>query len=224
MSSLPVYLASNSPRRCELLDQMGVRFEVLNISIPENSRLNESPEDYVRRLASEKAQAGMKILQKKHQKFSNIDVSNWQSTKKNATIGLVIGADTAVVCDGDILGKPATAEHAEAMLRQLSAKTHEVFTAVTVSGSRILSAVSRTLVTFRELSEQDVKRYIATKEGLDKAGSYAIQGKAAIFIENLQGSYSAVMGLPLYETAGLLVRSGNEILPELNPSQAKNKE
>lgn len=211
-SNLPaVYLASNSPRRRELLDQIGVRFNVLSIDIPEEVLLNETPVDYVQRLSIEKAKAGIKQLKLNTSEIDKIGLSNWQSTKKHATIGLVIGADTAVVCNGEILGKPESPEHAKAMIQQLSARTHEVFTGVSVCGSRVLTALSRTLVTFRAITEQEIMAYIATNEGADKAGSYAIQGKAAIFIENIHGSYSGVMGLPLFETAALLSKSGAEI-------------
>ena len=211
--SPPIYLASNSPRRAELLDQIGVRFNVLSIDVPENTLSNEIPADYVQRLSIDKAKAGLAQLELNVLETDKNDLSSWQSTKKHATIGVVIAADTAVVCDGDILGKPESAEHARAMIRQLSGKTHEVYTGVTVCGSRILSALSRTLVTFRDISEQEMTRYIDSNEGVDKAGSYAIQGKAAIFIENIQGSYSGVMGLPLFETSALLIQSGVEILP-----------
>lgn len=220
-NSPPIYLASNSPRRRELLDQIGVRFTVLSVDIPENVLPNESPAEYVQRLAVDKAKAGMEQLELNLPEAYKIDLSSWQSTKKHATIGLVIGADTAVVCDGEILGKPESTEHAIAMIQQLSAKTHEVFTGVSVCSSRILTVISRTLVTFREISEQEIIRYIATDEGIDKAGSYAIQGKAAIFIESIQGSYSGVMGLPLFETTALLVQSGVEILPALKSSNNK---
>ncbi len=212
--NLPVYLASQSPRRRELLTQIGVRFEVLNVLVPEEIHPNEAPADYVQRVAVDKAQAGVQQFEISALEADKITLSNWQSTKKRATIGLVIGADTAVICDGQILGKPESAEHAEAMLSQLSAKTHEVYSGVVVYGSRILTATSRTLVTFKQLSQSEIRRYIATNEGNDKAGSYAVQGKAALFIENLHGSYSGVMGLPLYETASLLAQSGLELLPE----------
>lgn len=207
-----VYLASQSPRRCELLEQMGVRFEVLDVLVSEKLQANEAPADYVQRVAIEKAQAGVELLEKTESEMNKSGLSNWQSTKKRATIGLVIGADTTVVCDGQILGKPESVEHAEAMLSQLSAKTHEVYTGVAVYGSRVLAATSRTLVTFRCLSPQEIKRYIAMNESCDKAGSYAVQGLAAIFIENLEGSYSGVMGLPLFETASLLAQSGVDAL------------
>lgn len=216
--SPPIYLASNSPRRAELLDQIGVRFNVLSVDVPENSFSNEIPADYVQRLSIDKAKTGLEQLELNLLETDKNDLSSWQSTKKHATIGLVIGADTAVVSDGDILGKPESPEHARAMIRQLSGKTHEIFTGVCVCGSRILTALSRTLVTFRVISEHEITCYIDSNEGVDKAGSYAIQGKAAIFIENIQGSYSGVMGLPLYETSALLSQSGLEILPLLKKS------
>ena len=218
-----VYLASNSPRRRELLDQIGVRFDVLDISIPEDQLASESPADYVQRLSIEKAAAGKKQLLQNDVKTQKKSLSDWQSTKKHATIDVVIGSDTAVVCEGEILGKPQSPEHARQMLRMLSGRTHEVFTGVAINSSRsssdgdfeILSAISRNLVTFRQISEQEIERYIATNEGHDKAGGYAIQGLAVIFIEQLQGSYSAVMGLPLFETAELLKQAGVEVLPVL---------
>ncbi len=212
MSATKIFLASNSPRRRELLDQIGVRYKVLTISVPETQLSNEKPADYVERLAIAKAQAGKKWLEKNYLKADKNTLSNWQSTKKHATIELVIGADTAVVCDGEILGKPQSAEQAGQMLERLSARTHEVFTAVSVQSSSILTAVSRNLVTFRQITSDEIKRYIATSEGVDKAGSYAVQGIAAIFIEQIQGSYSAIMGLPLFETAELLNKSGVQIL------------
>ena len=212
MNSLPIYLASNSPRRRELLAQIGVKFDVLSVDVPENCLLNENPSDYVRRLSVDKAKAGLAQIELNLSEKDKKALSSWQSTKKHATIGLVIGADTAVVSDGKILGKPGSAEEAIAMIKQLSAKTHEVYTGVTICNSSTLTALSRTLVTFRDISEQEIVDYISTNEGTDKAGSYAIQGKAAIFIENIQGSYSGVMGLPLFETAQLLNQSGVKIL------------
>ncbi len=216
MRPATVYLASRSPRRRELLTQMGVRFEVLDVSVVEDLLPNEAAHDYVQRIAIAKAQAGMLLLEKNDLESKKTALSHWQSTKKRATIGVVIGADTAVVCNGQILGKPGSAAQAEVMLKLLSGKTHEVFTAVVVAHSRILTAVSRTFVTFKQLSSSEIQHYIATKEGHDKAGSYAVQGKAAIFIENLNGSYSGVMGLPLYETAELLAQAGVDVLSQFD--------
>jgi len=188
-----IYLASQSPRRRELLSQIGVRFEVLDISVTEELKINEAPIDYVLRVATDKAMAGIRQRGKSQIKSDKSGLSNWQSKKKPSTIELVVAADTAVVCDGKILGKPESDKHAAVILKQLSGKTHELYTGVVVAGSRILMAVSRTLVDFKHLDSSEIRRYIATKEGCDKAGSYAVQGLAAIFIENINGSYSGVM-------------------------------
>ena len=222
MSTPHVYLASHSPRRRELLDQIGVKFDVLGVDIDETQLAEEIPSEYVQRLAITKASSGKKLLQASSLNDNKNKLTNWQSTKKHATIDLVLGADTAVVSDGDILGKPESPEHASEMLRQLSGRTHEVFTGVAIAGSRILTAVSRNLVTFRALSEQEISCYVATNEGCDKAGSYAVQGIAAIFIEKIQGSYSGVMGLPLYEVANLLSQSGVEILAGVKTTSRDN--
>jgi len=216
MTTPCIYLASQSPRRRELLEQIGVRFNVLNIDVPEDKNPTESAYEYVERLAIAKANAGKIALNEQYLESEKNTLRCWQSKKKHATIDIVIGSDTAVVCDERILGKPVSSEDAAEMLRLLSGRTHEVLTGVAVSGSSILTIVSRNLVTFRELSEVDISRYIATNEGVDKAGGYAVQGLAAIFIEKIQGSYSGVMGLPLYETANLLSQSGVQILPSVN--------
>lgn len=209
-----VYLASQSPRRRELLDQIGVRFNVLSIDVPEQIKPFEPPSEYVQRLAIDKANAGKKQLQENFLKDDKNALRYWQSRKKHATMDTVIGADTAVVCDAVILGKPESVADATQMLRQLSGRRHEVLTGLAVtSGSKMLTAISRNWVTFREITDSEVERYIATKEGCDKAGGYAIQGIAAIFIEEIQGSYSGVMGLPLHETSNLLLQMGIDILP-----------
>ena len=214
MPSPCIYLASQSPRRRKLLEQISVRFDVVEIDVPEHRQAGETPLDYVQRLALDKASAGMCRLREGLVKNDKKSLRYWQSTKKHATIELVIGADTAVVNDGMVLGKPQSASHAASMLRQLSGGTHEVLSGVAVvSHCKILTAISRNLVTFKDLSEQEIARYIATGEGHDKAGGYAIQGMAAIFIEKIQGSYSGVMGLPLYETSNLLAQMGVDILP-----------
>ena len=216
MTTPCIYLASQSPRRRELLEQIGVRFNVLNIDVPEDKNPTESAYEYVERLAIAKANAGKIALNEQYLESKKNTLRCWQSKKKHATIDIVIGSDTAVVCDERILGKPVSSEDAAEMLCLFSGRTHEVLTGVAVSGSSILTAVSRNLVTFRELSEVDISRYIATNEGVDKAGGYAVQGLAAIFIEKIQGSYSGVMGLPVYETANLLSQSGVQILPSVN--------
>jgi septum formation protein len=189
MSADFIYLASASPRRRELLQQIGVSFRLVGTELDETPRLSEAPAAYVARLAAAKADAG------------------WLS--RSAAIAPVLAADTAVVLDGAILGKPRDRDDAEHMLLQLSGRTHEVMTAVAVrssAGNQI--KVSRSLVTFRILDAAEVRAYWDTGEPRDKAGAYAIQGFAAIFIEDLRGSYSGVMGLPLFETAELLKALG----------------
>lgn len=197
-----LYLASGSPRRRELLDQIGVRYEVINVNVPEHPLAGESPDEYVSRLALAKAKAGV--------------APGWQLAGKTATI-VVLGADTAVVVDGEILGKPDNPAKAGEMLRLLSGRYHDVLTSVALvrkaENENPWQCLSRSRVRFRSLSESDIQRYLLTGEGLDKAGAYAVQGRAAIFIEYLEGSYSGVMGLPVYETAELLVQAGIDVLP-----------
>jgi septum formation protein len=185
-----VYLASGSPRRRELLQQIGVPFRVVEAAVDETVWSDETPAAYVARLAAAKADMG------------------WERNR-DAIDGPVLAADTSVVLDGRILGKPAHREEAEAMLRQLSGRTHEVLTAValrTVKGLR--SRISRSEVTFRRIAGAEAQAYWETGEPCDKAGAYAIQGRAAVFIAELRGSYSGVMGLPLFETAELLSEAG----------------
>lgn len=185
-----VYLASGSPRRRELLRQIGVPFRVIGAAVDERLRPAESACPYVLRLAAAKADAG------------------WESSRDAIQVP-VLAADTAVVLDGRILGKPADRQDAEAMLRQLSGRTHEVLTGVALRGPHGLeSRVSRSAVTFRSITAAEVRDYWETGEPADKAGAYAVQGLAAIFIADLRGSYSGVMGLPLFETAELLRAAG----------------
>jgi septum formation protein len=184
-----IYLASGSPRRRELLAQLGVSFELLITDIDESLRPDEAADAYVRRMATEKARAAL-----------------GQMPARRAP---VLGADTTVVVDRHILGKPADREAAATMLRRLSGGDHEVLTAVAIvdgEGAEKCDtvAVSRTIVTFRALTDAEIDGYWATGEPRDKAGGYGIQGLGAIFIEAIQGSYSGVMGLPLFETAHLL--------------------
>lgn len=184
-----IYLASGSPRRRELLAQLGVSFELLVTDIDESIRPDEPADVYVRRMAMNKARAAM-----------------GQMPARRAA---VLGADTTVVIDQHILGKPADRETAARMLRRLSGADHEVLTAVALvngegDAAREVVAVSRTIVTFRSLSDAEIDGYWATGEPHDKAGGYAIQGLGAVFIEAIHGSYSGVMGLPLFETAHLL--------------------
>ncbi len=185
-----IYLASQSPRRQELLAQLGVRFETIDASVHEQRQVGESPEQYVNRVAREKAGAGLLQLCGQAQ-------------------AIVLGADTDVVIDGDVLGKPTDADQAAALLRRLSGRTHQVHTAVwLVSAGRERSATVSTDVRFAELTQSEITDYIATGEPFGKAGAYAIQGRAAAFIAGITGSYSGVMGLPLHETSVLLRNFG----------------
>jgi len=185
-----LYLASKSPRRRELLRQLGVDFSILDLDVPEQRVPGEPPEDYVSRVAREKAGAGLlQVAAIPH--------------------AVVIGADTEVVLGDEVFGKPADAEDAARMLRLLSGRTHRALSAVWfVSAGREEHALSETDVEFAELSEADIETYIASGEAFGKAGAYAIQGQAAAFVKHLAGSHSGVMGLPLHETAVLLKRFG----------------
>lgn len=190
MSTFAVYLASQSPRRRELLDQIGIAHRVLSVDIDERRRGDEAADIYVQRLAREKAAAGWQHL---------IDHRLEQAP--------VIGADTAVVVDGDILGKPIDAADAMSILQRLSGRAHEVMTGVAVhSANGVQAAMSCTRVWFRALDRAEIESYWLSGEPRDKAGAYGIQGLAAKFIERIEGSYSGVVGLPLFETAQLLRR------------------
>lgn len=185
----PLYLASGSPRRRELLSQIGVPFTPVAASIDETPLDAEPADAYVERLAREKAAAGLAVL-----RASGVEGHL-----------AVLGADTAVVLDGQILGKPQGQADALAMLAALSGREHDVLTAVAVTdGERCLSVNVASRVSLRPISPEQALAYWASGESQDKAGSYAIQGLAAIFVKALQGSYSAVVGLPLSETAELL--------------------
>ncbi|WP_338526227.1 nucleoside triphosphate pyrophosphatase [Pseudomonas batumici] len=191
MTSL--YLASGSPRRRELLTQIGVPFSVISADIDETPLPDESPLAYVERLARAKAAAGRARL----------------GVTQAAAGTCVLGADTAVVLDGRILGKPLDEADAQAMLLALSAREHEVLTAIAVlNGERCESRVVRSLVKFRSISAEETHAYWSSGEPQDKAGAYAIQGLAAVFVAGLNGSYSAVVGLPVCETAELLGHFG----------------
>jgi septum formation protein len=185
-----IYLASGSPRRRELLQQIGVAFRVVGAELDETAFPGESPLAYVSRLAEAKAGAG------------------WERSR-DLGAAPVLAADTAVVLDARILGKPKGLNDAMAMLLELSGRTHQVLTAValrTAAGTRV--EVSHSTVTFRPIDAGEARAYWETGESFDKAGGYAIQGYAAIFISDLKGSYSGVMGLPLFETAALLQGAG----------------
>jgi septum formation protein len=179
-----IILASASARRRLLLQQIGVVFDVMVVDIDESLRGHESPEHYAQRLAEEKTHAGFE-----------------QSTKQLP----VLGADTTVVIDGQVLGKPCDEQHAIGMLMKLSGKTHRVITGVSIMDrTRRQSLISVTEVSFAPFSSDEARAYWQTGEAHDKAGAYAIQGLAAVWVREIKGSFSGVMGLPLYETAQLL--------------------
>ena len=188
-----IHLASASPRRSELLDQLGLRCDVHPADIDESQRPGEEPAAYVERLALEKAQASLASM--------------------SAPRAPVLAADTTVVIDGGILGKPRDQDDAIRMLAQLSGRRHEVLTAVAVvDTSRAETALSRSSVTFRPIEPAEMEAYWHSGEPVDKAGAYAIQGLGAVFVEELRGSYSGVMGLPLFETARILSTFGYRLL------------
>ena len=181
-----LYLASQSPRRRELLQQIEISFEILSIDVPEEQIPAESPHDYVTRVAKAKATAG------------------WQADARRLDIP-VLGADTAVIIDGHILGKPKDEQDAIHILKSLSGREHQVLSCIALAlADKIQTVISITNVKFRKLDEAEIAAYIATNEPFDKAGAYAIQGKAAAFIEKIEGSYSGVVGLPLFELQQLL--------------------
>jgi len=183
-----LYLASASPRRQELLRQLGIDFEVMPSDLLEVPLPDEAPAQYVVRVALEKARL----------------VARRVSEHRLAPLP-VLGADTEVVLDGEILGKPADARHGHAMLKRLSGRTHEVLSAIAlITDSRERTALARTRVTFALLTDEDIAAYWASGEPADKAGGYAIQGRAAAFITHIEGSYSGVVGLPLHELATVL--------------------
>ncbi|MEK9626721.1 MAG: nucleoside triphosphate pyrophosphatase [Gammaproteobacteria bacterium] len=189
-------LASESPRRATLLRQAGYDFQTLAPQIDESNKLGETPQDLVTRLSAAKAWA-----------------SKQAAGPAGVQAAVFLGADTVVVLNNQVLGKPKNREDAVSMLLRLSGSTHEVITAVTVdSQHRQVTRVVRSRVTFCSIPRSVVETYCQGDEPLDKAGGYAIQGQAAIFVERLEGSYSAVMGLPLYETSELL--KGEDVYPQ----------
>jgi len=203
-----IYLASQSPRRRELLTQIGVRFDPLPFrggarqdpEICEDMRSGETPEDYVLRVAAAKARHGMRLVNSRH-----------------LLPHPVLAADTTLDVDGDVVGKPGHDSESVAILKRLSGRTHRVLTAIALgagsSGSeeRFVTRLSISEVRFRSLDEEEVRRYVATGEPRDKAGAYGIQGAAAIFVEEIRGSHSGIVGLPLCETALLLREFGYPI-------------
>ena len=185
-----LYLASQSPRRAELLARLGPAFEPLALDVPEVRSPGEPAQDYVRRVSAEKARAGLVEL----------------GPHPDA---VVLSADTEVILDGEVFGKPADAADAAAMLRRLSGRTHEVLSVVTVAAAgREAQVESRSEVTFAPLAEADIAAYVASDEPMGKAGAYAIQGPGERFVAHLSGSHSGVMGLPMHETWTLLREFG----------------
>ena len=188
--SVQIILASASPRRKELLDQIKVSYQVYPVDLDETPLPNETPLNYVLRIAAEKSAACLGQLKPQIP---------------------VLAADTAVILDNMILGKPKDQADALAMLKQLSGKTHQVYSAISLRGREHSQAVSITEVTFRRLTEREILDYWRSGEPVDKAGGYAIQGMGGAFVESIKGSFSGVVGLPLFETAKLLSEQGIEI-------------
>lgn len=195
-----IYLASNSPRRRELLKQIHVPFEPLlfrgpgrdDHDIAEHVLPGEDALTYVRRVALAKAEGGIKRVK-------------WRDLPPR----LLLAADTTLEVEGEIIGKPDNGEHAVAILRELSGRTHQVLTALVVTdGTRFVERLSTSQVRFRRLGDDEIRHYVATGEAADKAGAYGIQGRAAIFVEEIRGSYTGIMGLPLFETASALQEFG----------------
>lgn len=201
-----IYLASRSPRRRELLRQINVHFDMLmfrdgergaDSDVDETPLASENVEHYVKRLALQKAEAGFRRLR-----------------MRQIPVRPVLSADTALELDDEIIGKPASRDDARQILRKLSGRTHRVLTAVAVSdGNRTESVTSISHVHFRAIGDNEIRQYVSSGEPLDKAGAYGIQGRAAIFVEEIHGSYSGIMGLPLFETARLLESFGYPLMP-----------
>jgi septum formation protein len=199
-----IYLASRSPRRRELLKQLGVKFDPLLLrlsgprgaDIDETQHPGESGADYVERTAREKAAFGLQVL-----------------GMRSMVQRPVLAADTVVIVDGDVLGKPANRAEAQAFLKRLSGRVHEVRTTVALAmEGPVMSSTSVSTVTFRAITDDEAQRYCSTSEPYDKAGGYGIQGLAALFVERIEGSYTGIMGLPLYETGRLLMQVGFKLL------------
>ena len=190
-----VILASASPRRQELLRQIGVSFQTVEPDVDETPGHNESADAFVLRLALEKAHVGLRMAR-----------------ERGLNGAPVLGADTCIVFDGEILGKPDDREHGIAMLTRLAGRSHEVLTGVAlVDDGREQQVISRSRVTFAHLSPDEIAAYWDTGEPVDKAGAYAVQGRAATFIERIEGSYSGIVGLPLFEVAHMLKNLGMQL-------------
>ncbi|MEK7191531.1 MAG: Maf family protein [Pseudomonadota bacterium] len=187
-----IYLASASPRRQELLRQLGIAFEAMPSNLVEVPQAGERPEDYVLRVARDKVRQVAR-----------------QVRERGLAPCPVLGADTEVVLEGEILGKPRDAQQGQAMLRKLAGHTHEVLTGLALLHQDVeYKAINRSRVTFGPLTDADIRRYWDTGEPADKAGGYAVQGRAAAFIQRIEGSYSGIMGLPLFELMQLLQQAG----------------
>lgn len=190
-----LHLASTSPRRSELLRQIGVVHSIIKVDVDETPHRGEQPKEYVIRLAQEKALAGrIELDDNKH--------------------GLVLAADTSVVVNNQILGKPMDREEALQMMQQLSNRSHWVYSGVALAGDGVRHSFSESLVTFREVSSKEAIAYWDSGEPADKAGGYGIQGLGSIFISRIEGSFSGVMGLPLFETTQLLMQAGIDPLTQ----------
>ena len=204
MSAPLLYLASKSPRRQALLRQLGIEFETLLLreaigrdrDVVEEARDAEPASHYVERIARTKAQVGWQRMQ-----------------NRKLAERPVLGADTEVLLDGEVFGKPRGADDAIRMMKRLSGRTHQVMTAVAIRFRDVTEVdLSISKVTLRRLAAAEIERYVATGEPLDKAGGYAVQGRAAGFIARIEGSYTGIVGLPLCETATLLARIGCPVL------------
>jgi septum formation protein len=191
-----LYLASMSPRRSELLQQIGVVHSIIKVDVDETPHRGELPKEYVTRVAQEKALAG-------------------QNSLGDSRDRLVLAADTSVVIDNQILGKPKDREHALQMMQLLSNRSHWVYSAVALAGDVIEHRISESLVTFRDVSSEEASVYWDSGEPADKAGGYGIQGIGSIFISKIEGSFSGVMGLPLFETTQLLMHAGIDPLTQV---------
>ena len=188
----PLYLASKSPRRAEILQNLGLAFTVISTDIDESVKPHEPPHEYVLRLCAEKAQAGLELLA--------LELNAEQLAES-----IVLAADTTVCVDDDILGKPETTKHAIQMLQSLEGRSHVVHTGVAVAANgKIKTAISTTRVWMKPLTDEEIDGYVATGEPMDKAGSYGIQGLGGAFVTRIDGSYTGVMGLPVFETLKLL--------------------
>jgi len=191
-STVTVYLASASPRRQALLQQAGIRFQVILPDVEEVVRPGESAEDFVMRVAQDKARAGRVLV-----------------TKEGRPSAPVLAADTCIVLDNEIIGKPADREEGIRILTRLAGRSHQVLTAaVLMEEGKCQQALSRSRVVFGLLSEKEIEDYWESGEPVDKAGGYAIQGKAAVFIEHIEGSYTGIVGLPLFEVVNMIKKSG----------------